>query len=153
MGEMMDKLAANKKPAFTSSQLQVVSQPVSLNLLPPMLHKAAPACATGVILNLHGFFSFYDFTFLFYLFLVAYHSAKQAHMSLLHVEKYFTSHFTRRARIFFGQLEQIPVKDLNADDGLFYRSQLFLTLCRGQKPFGAFWRGPLGLRQKQLPNS
>jgi hypothetical protein len=56
MGEMMDKLAANKIPAFTSSQLQVASQPVSLNLSPPMLHKAAPSCATGVILNLHGLF-------------------------------------------------------------------------------------------------
>jgi hypothetical protein len=57
MGEMMDKLAANKIPAFTSSQLQVASQHVSLNLSPPMLHKAAPACATdGVILNLHGLF-------------------------------------------------------------------------------------------------
>jgi hypothetical protein len=79
MGEMMDKLDANKIPAFTSSQLQVASQPVSLNLSPPMLHKATPACATVVILNLHGLFSFHDFTFLFYLFLVAYHSAKLAH--------------------------------------------------------------------------
>ena len=60
-GEMMDKLAANKKLAVTSCQLQVVSQLVSLNPLSLMFLKPTQAYATEVILNRHCLILFYGF--------------------------------------------------------------------------------------------